>query len=72
MKELNSSLLLGTESSSRQTSKTDMVKAQEVTLPEVSVTTQVTTVTPTGKAEPEGGLHATFATPQLSLTAGGG
>ena len=72
MKELNSSLLPGTESSSRQTSKTDMVKVQDVTLLEVSVTKQTTTVTPIGKAEPEGGLHATFATPQLSLAVGGG
>jgi len=45
---------------------------QDVTLLEVSVTVQVTTVTPMGKAEPEGGLHATLATAQLSLVDGGG
>jgi hypothetical protein len=49
-----------------------MLNVQDLTLLEVSMTEQVTTVTPIGKAEPKGGLHTTLDTAQLSLTAGGG
>jgi hypothetical protein len=46
------------------------VKEQLFVLPEVSVAVQVTTVTPTGKIEPEGGELFVETTPQLSNTTG--
>ena len=48
------------------TSKVETVKLQAAVLPDVSVTVQVTVVIPSGKADPDGGLHTMLATPQLS------
>jgi len=41
-------------------------------LPDVSVAVQVTVVVPTGKHEPEGGVHAVVTPGQLSLAVGAG
>ncbi len=48
------------------------VKEQSVNLPQGSVTVQVTIVSPIGKKEPDGGLHATVKPYKSSLIVGGG
>lgn len=45
---------------------------QDEELPAASVAVQVTEVTPTEKAEPEGGVQTTLATEQLSVALGAG
>jgi len=49
---------------------TVMVNEQLFVFPEVSVAVQVTTVTPSGKIEPDGGEVLVETTPQLSNTTG--
>jgi hypothetical protein len=51
-------------------SSTVTVKAQVDALPFASVAVHVTVVVPTGNGAPDGGLHATVAPGQLSLTDG--
>src|SRR5688572_6091648 len=51
-------------------SSTVTKNVQLFVLPELSVTVQVTGVTPVAKKEPEAGSQTTLATPQLSSTAG--
>ena len=46
-------------------------KLQLAVLPEASVAVQVTVVVPTGKIEPDGGLHIEVTPGQLSDTVGG-
>ena len=46
------------------------VNEQLFVLPDVSVAVQITTVTPIGKIEPEGGELFVEITPQLSNTIG--
>lgn len=55
-----------------QASATVTVKLHEAVLLLVSVAVQLTVVVPTGKFDPEAGLHAKVAPGQLSLTAGFG
>ena len=52
--------------------KTETVKLQAAVLFDVSVAVQVTVVVPTGKQNPDGGLHIVVTTGQLSLAVGGG
>ena len=59
--------MLGLLSSCRHTLKTDTVKLQVAVLPDASVAVHVTVVVPSGKHEPEGGLHATVTPGQLSV-----
>src|SRR5215475_8797029 len=54
------------------TSQTVTLKLQEAVAPPESVAVQLTVVTPSGKAEPEGGLQTTVTPGQLSVTAGSG
>jgi hypothetical protein len=53
-------------------SATVTVKLHDAMLPLVSVAVQLTVVVPTGKVEPEAGLHTTVVPGQLSLVVGGG
>jgi hypothetical protein len=43
------------------------VKEQPLVLPELSIATQFTSVTPLAKVEPEGGVHTTVTPGQLSV-----
>src|SRR5262245_49231188 len=54
------------------TSQTVTLKLHEAVAPPESVAVQVTVVVPSGKAEPEGGLHTTVTPGQLSVTIGSG
>jgi hypothetical protein len=64
--ELNTSLFPGFVSSWRQTSNVLTEKLHVAVLPAPSVAVHVTVVPPTGKHEPEGGVHTTFTPGQLS------
>jgi len=55
-----------------ETSYTVTVKLQLAVFPDVSVTTQFTTVVPSWKTDPEAGMQTTVAPGQLSLIAGCG
>src|SRR6185436_17176321 len=57
--EFHSRIMLGSLSSWSATSKVVTVIEHVAVLPAVSVAVQTTVVTPIGKHEPEGGLHAT-------------
>jgi len=70
--EFHSRIMLGSLSSWSATSKVVTVNEHVAVLPAVSVAVQTTVVTPIGKHEPEGGLHATTTPGQLSLAVGGG
>ena len=59
--------MLGLLSSCRHTLNTVTVKLQVAVLPDPSVAVQVTVVVPTGKQDPDGGLHNTVTPGQLSL-----
>ena len=59
--------MLGLPSSCRHTLNTLTVNVQVAVLPDASVAVQVTVVMPTGKHDPEGGLHKTVTPGQLSL-----
>ena len=69
---MNNNMAEGLLSSCKQMSKVVIVNEQEAILPEVSVAVQVTVVIPSGKALPDGGVHTTLTTPQLSVTLGAG
>jgi hypothetical protein len=69
---LNNTTLVGTLSSCRQAAKRLTLKLQEAVLPEASVAVHVTVVVPTGKIEPDGGMHAVVTPGQLSEAVGGG
>ena len=64
--EFQSNTMLGLLSSCKQTSNAVTVKLQVAVLPEASVAVHVTVVVPTGKHDPEGGLHITVTPGQLS------
>ena len=48
------------------------VKEQFAVFPDVSVARHATAVLPLGKVEPDGGVHETLPTPQLSVALGSG
>jgi hypothetical protein len=50
--------------------RTVTVNEQQLELPALSVAQQVTVVTPTGKTDPEGGVHVTVSSWQLSEAVG--
>ena len=52
--------------------KTVTVKLHVAMLPDASVALQVTVVVPTGKQDPDGGMHDVVTPGQLSLAVGGG
>src|SRR6267143_1762085 len=63
--------MLGLLSSCRHTLNTVTLKLQVAMLPDASVAVQVTVVVPTGKHDPDAGLHTLVTPGQLSLAAGG-
>ena len=67
---LNSTTMLGFESSCKHPLKTDTVKLQVAVLPDASVAVQVTVVVPTGKVVPLGGVQITVTPGQLSEAVG--
>jgi hypothetical protein len=69
--EFAKNTMVGLLSSCRHTLNTVTVKLQVAVLPDASVAVQVTVVVPTGKHDPDGGLHATVTPGQLSLAVGG-
>src|SRR6267143_5103369 len=63
--------MLGLLSSCRHTLNTVTLKLQVAVLADASVAVQVTVVVPTGKHDPDAGLHTLVTPGQLSLAAGG-
>src|SRR5512143_781288 len=69
---LNSTTLLGLESSCKRPLNTVTVKLHGAVRPAVSVAVQVTVVVPTGKVDPLAGTHAVVTPGQLSVAIGAG
>lgn len=60
------------DSSCSHALKTATLKLHDAVLPLVSVAVQVTLVVPTGKTDPEGGVHEATTPGQLSEAVGAG
>jgi hypothetical protein len=67
---LNSTTMLGSESSCKHPLKTVTVKLHVAVFPDASVAVQVTVVVPTGKGEPLGGVQIVVTPGQLSEATG--